>query len=148
MQRSWMALTLLFCFMFSLGLSRNEHTRRGTQPASRCSASSSWLTSFVCPCHLSKVGHNLLIVEGGAAQAVGGTSASSPIFASIIALLNVAQMEVTGKPLGFLNPFLYQMYAAQPNAFNDITVGDNKCTEQVRTTGSEASNIDSTASCC
>lgn len=59
--------------------------------------------------------------DGGAAQPVGGTSASSPIFASIISLLNVASIDVTGKPLGFLNPFLYQMAAAEPLAFNDIT---------------------------
>jgi len=45
-------------------------------------------------------------------------------------LLNVAQIEVTGKPFGFLNPFIYQMYAANPMTFNDITIGDNKCTEQ------------------
>lgn len=76
------------------------------------------------------VGHNLIILDGGAAQAVGGTSASSPIFAAVVALLNVAQIEKTGKPLGFLNPFLYQMYAADATTFNDITVGDNKCTEQ------------------
>jgi subtilase family serine protease len=79
---------------------------------------------------IAAVGHNVIIIDGGAAQPVGGTSASSPIVASIMALLNTAQIEITGKPLGFLNPFLYQMYAAEPTAFNDITVGDNKCTEQ------------------
>lgn len=79
---------------------------------------------------VAAIGHNLLIIQGGAAQAVGGTSASSPIFASIVALLNTAQIEITGKPLGFLNPFLYQMFAKQPSAFHDVTVGDNKCTEQ------------------
>ena len=78
---------------------------------------------------IAAVGHNLLIVEGGAAQPVGGTSASSPIVAAIIALLNVESMAQTGKPLGFLNPFLYQMFAAQPDCFHDITIGDNKCTE-------------------
>ena len=60
---------------------------------------------------------------------MGGTSASAPIFSAIVALLNTAQIELTGKPLGFLNPFLYQMYANKPSAFHDITIGDNKCTE-------------------
>jgi tripeptidyl-peptidase-1 len=78
---------------------------------------------------VAAIGHNLLIVLSGAAQPVGGTSASSPIFASIVALLNTAQIELTGKPLGFLNPFLYQMHAKNPATFHDITVGDNKCTE-------------------
>ena len=59
----------------------------------------------------------------------GGTSASAPLFASIIAMLNVASIQKTGKTLGFLNPFLYKMAADEPSAFHDITVGDNKCTE-------------------
>jgi len=59
---------------------------------------------------------------------VDGTSASSPAFAGIVSLLN-GHLLATGKsPLGFLNPLLYQMSAAQPAAFNDITYGDNKCT--------------------
>jgi tripeptidyl-peptidase-1 len=36
----------------------------------------------------------------------------------------------TGKPLGFVNPLLYQMWGDQPSAFIDITSGDNACTEQ------------------
>jgi len=79
---------------------------------------------------IAALGHNVIIVSGGAPQAVGGTSCSSPICAGIFSLLNVAQIEVTGKPFGFLNPFIYQMYAAEPTVFTDITVGDNKCTEQ------------------
>ncbi|KAJ7172962.1 family S53 protease-like protein [Mycena crocata] len=51
----------------------------------------------------------------------GGTSASSPVFASVIALLN-DQLIAAGKPqLGFLNPWLY----AHPEAFNDIIEGNN-----------------------
>jgi len=73
-------------------------------------------------------GHNCMIYSGGV-EAVGGTSCATPAFSAVVSLLNQAQIAKTGKPLGFLNPFLYQMYAAQPNAFNDITVGDNKCTE-------------------
>jgi len=75
------------------------------------------------------IGHNLLVVQGGAAQPVGGTSASAPIFTAVMSLVNVAQIAKTGKPLGFLNPFLYQMWAANPKTFHHVTVGDNKCTE-------------------
>jgi len=75
------------------------------------------------------IGHNLLIYTEGGAQPVGGTSASSPIFASILALLNVASIEKTGKPIGFANPFLYKMHQDCADCFNDVTVGDNKCTE-------------------
>ncbi len=30
-------------------------------------------------------------------------------------------------PMGFLNPFLYQAAATNPEAFNDIVTGDNAC---------------------
>jgi len=31
--------------------------------------------------------------------------------------------------LGFLNPIIYQAFADDPTIFHDITIGDNKCTE-------------------
>ena len=49
---------------------------------------------------------------------VGGTSAVSPLWAALVALLN----QQLGKPVGFLNPKLYA--SAQP-AFHDITAGTN-----------------------
>ncbi|KAJ7315162.1 subtilisin-like protein [Mycena albidolilacea] len=54
-----------------------------------------------------------------------GTSMSSPVFASVIALLN-NELIAAGKPaLGFLNPWLYSTASA---AFKDITAGsDNGC---------------------
>lgn len=49
-----------------------------------------------------------------------GTSMASPIFASVIALLN-NELLAAGKPaLGFLNPWLYSTASA---AFKDITAG-------------------------
>ncbi|KAJ7671750.1 family S53 protease-like protein [Mycena rosella] len=71
---------------------------------------------------VSVQGWNFEIVSGGVTGTVGGTSASSPTFAGIIALIN-DQLIAAGKPvLGFLNPFLY---SAAPTAFNDITTGHN-----------------------
>jgi len=78
---------------------------------------------------LGAFGHNGLIVQGGQQEVVGGTSMSSPIYAAIIGLLSETYLNITGKPFGFLNPFLYTMWAAQPTAFTDITLGDNICTE-------------------
>lgn len=78
---------------------------------------------------LGSLGHNGLIVQGGQPEVVGGTSMSSPIYAAIIGLLSETYLNITGKPFGFLNPFLYTMWGAQPNAFTDITLGDNICTE-------------------
>jgi len=73
-------------------------------------------------------GSNVLISQGGI-EAVGGTSCSCPIVAGLMALLNGQVQVKTGKPLGFMNPLIYQMAAAQPNTFTDITIGDNICTE-------------------
>jgi len=77
---------------------------------------------------VSAIGNAVLIDQGGV-ELVGGTSCSSPEFASIVGLLNHYAIKANGKPLGFLNPLLYSIAASTPSAFHDITVGDNKCTE-------------------
>ncbi|KAL7943618.1 peptidase S8/S53 domain-containing protein [Trichoderma barbatum] len=62
------------------------------------------------------------VFQGGELTPSGGTSAASPIVASIIALLNDARLR-EGKPaLGFLNPLIYQ-YAYK--GFTDITSGQS-----------------------
>jgi len=61
------------------------------------------------------------IVTANQFAGVGGTSASCPVFAGVVAKLNEIRLS-KGKPvLGFLNPFLYQ----NPSAFNDVTTGRN-----------------------
>ncbi|KAJ6526026.1 family S53 protease-like protein [Mycena capillaripes] len=66
-------------------------------------------------------GSDLDVVSDGIISVSAGTSFSSPIFASIIALINDRLM-AAGKPvLGFLNPWLY----ANEKAFTDITEGHN-----------------------
>jgi uncharacterized protein (TIGR03437 family) len=60
------------------------------------------------------------IVTGGQAALYGGTSAATPVFAGIIALLN--QYERSGGQ-GNINPNLYRL--AQTNIFHDITTGSN-----------------------
>ena len=69
-------------------------------------------------------GRDIAIIAAGQAEPVLGTSASSPMFASMIALVN-DQLLNAGRPtLGFLNPLLYSS-AAAAGVFNDITVGSN-----------------------
>ncbi|VDB99691.1 unnamed protein product [Peniophora sp. CBMAI 1063] len=72
---------------------------------------------------VSAQGENVEIVVGGQAGLVAGTSCSSPIFASVIALLNDRLISAGKAPLGFLNPFIYS--AAGTAALNDITTGSN-----------------------
>ncbi|CAK5267479.1 unnamed protein product [Mycena citricolor] len=70
---------------------------------------------------ISAQGERVAIVSSGQVQPVDGTSCSSPIFASVVGLIN-DQLAAAGKPpLGFLNPFLYKNAAA----LNDITTGNN-----------------------
>lgn len=54
---------------------------------------------------------------------VGGTSASSPIFAAIVTILN--QYLGTSNGLGNINPMLYSLAASSPSAFHPVTSGDN-----------------------
>ena len=66
-------------------------------------------------------GENVEIVFQRQFGLVAGTSCSSPIFASIISLID-DRLIAAGKPvLGFLNPWMY----ANPDMFNDITTGSN-----------------------
>ncbi|KAL8757953.1 MAG: hypothetical protein Q9184_004074 [Pyrenodesmia sp. 2 TL-2023] len=70
--------------------------------------------------------YNFTVVDQGAEIRVGGTSASSPAFAGIVALLNGARLERGRKPLGFLNPFIYK-YGYR--GLTDIVDGGSKgCT--------------------
>jgi len=80
---------------------------------------------------VAAMGNNFLIYMDafGGWTTVGGTSASSPSFAGVAAYLNDLSYKKKGKPLGFLNPLLYQMHKEAPEAFFDVTIGDNRCTE-------------------
>jgi uncharacterized protein (TIGR03437 family) len=57
----------------------------------------------------------------------GGTSAASPVFAGIVALLNQygEAQGLSGGGMGNINPALYALYTSTPNAFHDITEGNN-----------------------
>jgi tripeptidyl-peptidase-1 len=60
------------------------------------------------------------VVDKGVTKPVAGTSASAPVFASVVALLNNAR-RAAGKPaLGFLNPWIYEQGY---KGLNDIVDG-------------------------
>jgi pseudomonalisin len=54
---------------------------------------------------------------------VGGTSVGAPVFAGLAGLINQVT-ESNGQ--GNVNPTLYQLSSSTPNAFHDITTGNNK----------------------
>jgi tripeptidyl-peptidase-1 len=70
---------------------------------------------------VSSIGLNIPTVWLNQTLAVGGTSASTPIWGGIITLLNEARIAKKKGPIGFLNAVFY----AHPEVFNDITVGSN-----------------------
>ncbi|PSK60694.1 hypothetical protein B9Z65_844 [Elsinoe australis] len=84
-------------------------------------------------------GRGFRVVDSGRDISVGGTSASSPTFAGIIALLNAAR-KTNGLPtLGFLNPWLY---SNGYKALNDITLGGSTgCTGRSIYSGLPTSKI-------
>jgi kumamolisin len=65
-----------------------------------------------------------LIVAGVAARA-GGTSASAPIWAALVARLNSALRKKTNKRIGFANPAFY----SSASAFNNIGTGYNNMSD-------------------
>ena len=64
-----------------------------------------------------------LAIYSGGWQLGGGTSASAPLWAAIMAIAN----QKAGHPLGFINPALYKLAASSSYAqdFHDITQGNN-----------------------
>lgn len=66
-------------------------------------------------------GDNIVVFNEGGLGTSGGTSASAPIFASLINRINELRLNAGKVPLGFLNPALYM----NPGMFNDITNGTN-----------------------
>jgi uncharacterized protein (TIGR03437 family) len=64
----------------------------------------------------------------GGLYLVGGTSASAPSMAGIVALLNhyLTSKSILSKPgLGNINPTLYRLAQSTNNVFHDISAGDN-----------------------
>ncbi|KAL2193918.1 tripeptidyl-peptidase-like protein [Corynascus similis CBS 632.67] len=72
---------------------------------------------------ISAVGSGFQIVLGGDNSQVLGTSASTPVVAAMVALINDARMRA-GKPsLGWLNPLLYSEKVKR--TLRDVTVGES-----------------------
>ncbi|KIP08279.1 hypothetical protein PHLGIDRAFT_88390 [Phlebiopsis gigantea 11061_1 CR5-6] len=68
---------------------------------------------------------NFSMIWQGQPFSADGTSAASPAFAGIVALINDARMQKKKAPLGFLNPLIYTLNLLDKSAFNDITSGSN-----------------------
>jgi tripeptidyl-peptidase I len=68
-------------------------------------------------------GENFYVVDKGRLAALSGTSASAPVFAGVVGLLNAARKAQGKPPLGFLNPWLYNNSAALTDITGGYSVG-------------------------
>ncbi|HEV2400497.1 MAG TPA: Ig-like domain repeat protein [Candidatus Sulfotelmatobacter sp.] len=84
-------------------------------------ASSGFLSSFYMMCMADALPGPCSLSPNYYFLAVGGTSASSPAFAGVMALVN----QKTGERQGNANYILYKLAAQQPTAFHDVTTGSN-----------------------
>jgi uncharacterized protein (TIGR03437 family) len=121
----------------------NDTATQGTLSATGGGASSfypkpAWQTGFGVPADgardlpdisLDGADHDPYnILTGGAWTLFAGTSVATPVFAGMVALLNhyLVANKVQSKPgAGNINPSLYHLAQSAPNAFHDITVGNN-----------------------
>ncbi|KAI0007511.1 putative alkaline serine protease AorO [Xylariaceae sp. FL0662B] len=70
---------------------------------------------------VSANGDHFVISSGGELLRIGGTSASAPLWGSIITLINEERLAADKGPVGFIHQVIY----SHPEVFKDITVGDN-----------------------
>jgi hypothetical protein len=73
---------------------------------------------------LTQAGAAYRVYIGGIADDVYGTSASAPVVAAMISLVNAARFTAGKSSVGWVNPILYGHYSSFTN---DITSGKNNC---------------------
>jgi len=72
---------------------------------------------------LSAPGEGFSIIVGGEETDVSGTSASTPVVAALIALINGERLKMGKSSLGWLNPLLYTPRVRK--ALVDVSIGRN-----------------------
>lgn len=76
---------------------------------------------------IAGVAHNYIVIINGSIVPVDGTSASTPLLASILALANDARISNNQPTIGFVTPALYLIHSQNPDAYNDVVLGNNAC---------------------
>lgn len=85
---------------------------------------------------VSLLGASYVTVINGSKVVLYGTSASTPVFAGMVSLVNAVRQAAGKSSLGWLNPALYAF--SKEFILNDITSGNNLC----------SSDIAGSATCC
>ena len=86
---------------------------------------------------VSMAGSNYVIVDGGYAFPVSGTSASAPLFAGLVARAATEQTNGATTGFGLLNSFLY----SNSDLFFDVQEGQNNCQNSDGTCCTKGSRI-------
>jgi hypothetical protein len=73
---------------------------------------------------VSLAGFSYIVGANKQITAMSGTSASTPVFAGFVSLVNAKRLAAGKSALGWINPSLY---ALSDKFVNDITVGENNC---------------------
>ena len=68
------------------------------------------------------------VIIGGEVYSIGGTSASTPVFAGMITLVNSHRLSKGLGTLGWITPSLYQYF---DHFIHDVVSGDNRCAESI-----------------
>jgi tripeptidyl-peptidase-1 len=77
---------------------------------------------------ISLLGVNYQVIVRGQAVTLFGTSASAPVFAGMISLVNAGRKARGFPNVGFINPTLYEFgLSGTLKTFTDVTSGNNKC---------------------
>jgi tripeptidyl-peptidase-1 len=78
---------------------------------------------------ISLVGHSCPTYIMGELSSVDGTSCSSPLMAGVVAVINEHQLRNNRNKVGYFNPLLYHISRNCKDCFNEISDGNNWCTE-------------------
>jgi len=74
---------------------------------------------------VAALGVDYHIVVNGENRIASGTGVATATFSAVVSLLNEIRLARVKSPLGFLNPLLYKAHEKHPDAFFDVTQGNN-----------------------
>eukprot|EP01065_Artemidia_motanka_P026639 TRINITY_DN317_c0_g1_i1.p1 TRINITY_DN317_c0_g1~~TRINITY_DN317_c0_g1_i1.p1 ORF type:complete len:549 (+),score=150.64 TRINITY_DN317_c0_g1_i1:83-1648(+) len=75
---------------------------------------------------VSALATNYKVTTGTTEGKLSGTSAATPVFAGLVALLNAGRAAENKAPLGFINPALYASFSKGSGPGYDVVAGNNK----------------------
>ena len=69
---------------------------------------------------VAAIGTGFVVYTNGVHTPVGGTSASTPTFGSMLSMINTMRLSSNKPVLGYVLPFIYEAWGTNPSAFNGM----------------------------